>query len=119
MTTAMLEWLHPMRLNRYAFGSSFNPLMSSVAAAASVIRSDRHAVTDDARLKTAEIAMFDAILDALMGARKARDAVLEELFERLYASGANGQELSVGGDEPQRASECCGETVCSMKGVVP
>ncbi len=88
MTAAMMEWLHPMRVSRYMFGSSFHPLMPWIAAAASAIRQDRYAVPDDARLKKAETAMFDAVRDALIQSRILRDDALQWSFDRLYGSGA-------------------------------
>jgi len=83
----LMEWLHPMRLSRNMFGSSFNPAMPVIASLASGIRKDRHAVPDDAPLKKAEAEMFDAVRETLAHARVKRDDALEQLFDRTYGSG--------------------------------
>jgi hypothetical protein len=88
ITTAAMEWLHPMRVSRYMFGSSFNPFMHGVAAAASTIKRDRHAMSDDAPLRKMEAATFGTIHDVLTQARMIRDAGLERTFDHLYSSGA-------------------------------
>ena len=81
-----MEWLHPMRTTRQMFGSSFNPAMPFVAALASTIRRDRHAVPDDAPLKRSEAALFDAVREKLTEARVTRDGALEQVFDRVYGS---------------------------------
>ena len=88
ITTAAMEWLHPMRVERYMFGSSFNPFMHFFAAAASTIRTDRHALSEDAPLRKLEAATFGAVHDALTRGRTIRDDSLERLFDRLYGSRA-------------------------------
>lgn len=87
ITATAMEWLHPMRISRYVFGSSFNPLMYGIAAAASAIRKDRDAVSDDAPLKKAEAEALRAIRESLVQGRTIRDDALERLFDRLYGSG--------------------------------
>ena len=82
-----MEWLHPMRVSRHMFGSSFNPAMPVIASLASTIKNDRHAVTDDAPLKKAEAAMFDAVRESLTLVRVTRDDALEHVFDRVYGSG--------------------------------
>jgi hypothetical protein len=62
--------------------------MPAIASLASTIRNDRHPVPDDAPLKKAEAAMFDAVRETLTQARVARDDALERLFDRVY--GSNG-----------------------------
>lgn len=86
-TATLMEWLHPMRVSRHMFASSFNPSMPVIASLASTIRSDRHAVPDDAPLKKAEAAMFDAVRETLSQARVTRDDALEQVFDRIYGSG--------------------------------
>jgi len=83
-----MEWMHPMRVTRQMFGSSFNPAMPVVASLASTIRNDRHVVPDDASLKKAEASVFDAVRQTLTNARVTRDNALEQLFDRVY--GSNG-----------------------------
>ena len=92
ITAAAMEWLHPMRVGRYMFGSSFNLFMHGIAAVAAAIRNDRHAVSDDAPLRKAETATFDAVREALTQGRTIRDDALERLFDRLYGSGAIRQD---------------------------
>src|ERR1035437_3604604 len=86
-TATLLEWLHPMRVSRHMFGSSFNPAMPIIASVASTIRNDRHAVPDDAPLKKAEATMFDAVRETLTQARVTRDNAMEQVFDRIYGSG--------------------------------
>ena len=86
-TATLLEWLHPMRVSRHMFGSSFNPAMPIIASVASTIRNDRHAVPDDAPLKKAEATMFDAVRETLTQARVTRDNAMEQVFDRFYGSG--------------------------------
>ena len=85
-TATLLEWLHPMRVSRHMFGSSFNPAMPIIASVASTIRNDRHAVPDDAPLKKAEATMFDAVRETLTQARVTRDNAMEQVFDRIYGS---------------------------------
>jgi Protein of unknown function (DUF3141) len=82
----VIEWLHPMRVSRQMFGSSFNPAMPVIASLASTIRNDRHVVPDDAPLKKVEAAMFDAVRETLTHARVTRDDTLEQLFYRIFGS---------------------------------
>jgi hypothetical protein len=88
IATSAMEWLHPMRVSRYMFGSSFNPFMRGVATAASTIKRDRHAISDDAPLRKIEVATFDAIHDVLAQARAIRDAGLERAFDNIYGGDA-------------------------------
>jgi len=88
-TATLLEWLHPMRVSRLMFGSSFNPVMPAIASLASGIRSDRHALPEDAPFKKAEAAVFDSVREALTRARVTRDDALEQVFDRVY--GSNGE----------------------------
>lgn len=83
----VMEWFHPMRVSRHMFGSSFNPSMPVIASLASTIRNDRHAVAEDAPLKKAEAAMFDAVRETMSRARVTRDDALEQVFDRIYGSG--------------------------------
>jgi hypothetical protein len=84
----LMEWLHPMRVSRQMFSSSFNPAMPLLASLASGIRNERHAVPDDAPLKKAEAEMFDAARETLTRARVTRDDTLEQLFDSIYGSRA-------------------------------
>lgn len=85
LTAAVMEWLHPARVNRFMFGSAFNPTMHVVASLAASVRADRHSIADDARLKRAEATMSAAVRDALVAWREMRDAALERMFDCLYA----------------------------------
>ncbi len=86
LTALALAWLHPMRVSRYMFGTSFHPMMSWVKAAASAIRENRHAVADDSLFKKQELAAFDRVRDGLTAFRKTRDRTLEQMFNRVYGS---------------------------------
>jgi hypothetical protein len=99
-TATFMEWLHPMRVSRQMFGSSFNPAMPLLASLASGIRSDRHAVPDDAPFKRAETAMFDAVHETLTKVRVTRDDALEQIFDRVYGSGG-----ALADDHPANANK--------------
>ena len=99
-TATLMEWLHPMRVSRQMFGSSFNPVMPLLASLASGIRSDRHAVPDDAAFKRAETAMFDAVHETLTKVRVTRDDALEQIFDRVYGSGG-----ALADDHPANANK--------------
>jgi hypothetical protein len=62
--------------------------MYGVAAAASTIKRDRHAVSDDAPLRIIEVATLSAIHDVLTQERTIRDAALEQIFDHLYGGGS-------------------------------
>ncbi len=91
LTALALEWLHPMRLSRYVFGTSFHPMMPWVKAAASAIRENRHAVADDSLFKKQELAAFDLVRDGLTAFRKTRDQTLERIFDGVFGSGGLAQ----------------------------
>lgn len=88
-TAAALEWLHPMRASRYVFGSSFNPWMYGIEAAARVIKHHRLPLPADHPFKQNEIAFSKAVHDAFVQWRKLRDDVYERWFDALYGSGLN------------------------------
>jgi hypothetical protein len=101
VTAAFLEWLHPMRISRFVFGSSVQPMMRVAASVASLIREDRHAVAETAPLKMLEHTAFDAVRDGLIQFRTSRDKVLERTFDWMYGSGfAPGEPAEVHGPSP-------------------
>ncbi len=79
-----LEWMHPMRLSRYAFASDFNPWLRAWAPVAASIARDRHAVADTKSLKVREAEAFGTIRDFITRARELRDQGYEFWFEALY-----------------------------------
>jgi hypothetical protein len=91
---AMLEWLHPMRISRFMFGSSVHPMMQVLAGAASAIRADRHPVPASAPFRLFEQAAIDGVRDALIQFRASRDNALEQVFEWLYGSGSQMSEIT-------------------------
>jgi len=89
-----LEWLHPMRISRYMFGSSFCPAMRVVVAAAAAIRDARHEVPERAPLRMPEQASSDAVRGALIKFRTGRDRALEQIFDFLYGSGSTADSVA-------------------------
>jgi hypothetical protein len=104
LSAQWLEWLHPLRLSRYAFASDFNPWLRAWAPiAASVVR-ERHAVPDTNPFKAREIKAFDAVHDLIMRTRELRDRAYEAWFEALY--GRNAAAVSAAASaEPQPISQ--------------
>jgi hypothetical protein len=94
ITAAAVEWLHPMRISRYMFGSSCHPAMRAVAAASAAIRDNRHAVPESTSLRALEEAAFDAVRDALIQFRTGRDKALERIFDFLYGSGSMADQVT-------------------------
>lgn len=84
VSARIFEWLHPMRVSRYAFASALNPLLGAVACLASIVRADPHPAADDNPFKLQELAMIKAVSELTGGARRLRDAGCEHLFDILY-----------------------------------
>jgi hypothetical protein len=80
----VVEWLHPMRVSRYAFGSDFNPWLRAWAPIAVSVLRDRHAVPDSNPLKVREFETTGAVHDLITRARELRDQGYEAWFEVLY-----------------------------------
>jgi uncharacterized protein DUF3141 len=87
LSAQLLEWLHPMRVSRYAFATDFNSWLRAFAPIAASIARDRHAVPDTDALKVREIGTFDALRDIIVRARELRDQGYEFWFEALYGRG--------------------------------
>jgi hypothetical protein len=88
LTAQCLEWLHPMRVSRYAFASDFNPWLRAWAPIAASVARDRHAVADTDWFKSRETEAFDAMRDLITRARELRDQGYEFWFEALYGRAA-------------------------------
>jgi hypothetical protein len=86
LSASGLEWLHPMRLSRYAFATAFNPWMRAIAPVAAAVARDRHAVADDNPLKAREIETLNAIRDLVVEWRHLRDFAYERAFAAIYGS---------------------------------
>jgi hypothetical protein len=84
LSAQWLEWLHPMRVSRYAFATDFNPWLRALAPIAASVARDRHAVPDTNSLKTREIEWFDAVRELITRTRELRDQGYEFWFEALY-----------------------------------
>jgi uncharacterized protein DUF3141 len=80
-----LEWLHPMRVSRYAFATALNPWAAVIAGIADGIAKDRHPVPEVNPLKAMEIRAFDVVSGAIEAWRRVRDVGCEQLFKLLYA----------------------------------
>jgi hypothetical protein len=111
VTAAMLEWLHPMRMSRFIFGSSVHPMMQVLASSANAIRADRHPVPATAPFRLFEQAAIDGVRDALNQCRASRDKALEQVFEWLYGSGSQMSDITdtlIVGSQKQLAEQAHG-----------
>jgi hypothetical protein len=86
LSASWLEWLHPMRMSRYAFAGAFNPWMRALAPLAAAVARDRHAVADDNPSKAREIETLNAVRDFVAEWRCLRDFAYERMFAALYGS---------------------------------
>jgi hypothetical protein len=98
LSAQWLEWLHPMRVSRYAFATDFNPWLRALAPVAGSVRENRHAVADADPLKKNEIEVFDSVHDLITRARELRDQSHEFWFEALY--GQATEPVPVGSPSP-------------------
>jgi hypothetical protein len=87
LSAQWLEWLHPMRVNRYAFASDFNPWLRAFAPVAASIARDRHSVPDTNSFKVREVEAFNGVHDLITRVRELRDQGYEFWFEALYGKG--------------------------------
>lgn len=85
VSASVLEWLHPMRVSRYAFASALNPLFGATASLAAFIRANPHPTTAANPFKLQEREGITAISEWIEGVRRLRDAGSEHLFEVLYS----------------------------------
>lgn len=88
LSAQWLEWLHPMRLSRYAFATDFNPWLRLLAPVAASVEQDRHAVSESNPLKLREIETFEAVGGLIERFRELRDQGYEFWFEVLYGRAA-------------------------------
>ena len=100
LSAQWLEWLHPMRVSRYAFASVFNPWLRAWAPIAASVAQDRHAVPDTNPLKAREIEAFDAVRDSIARAREHRDAGYEFWFEALYGRAVAAKPARISSPSP-------------------
>ncbi len=110
LSAQWLEWLHPMRVSRYAFASDFNPWLRAFAPIAASIARDRHAVPETNSLKAREIASFDAVRDLITRAREWRDQGSEFWFEALYGRALVADAVTVDARSRSISQPACGRT---------
>ena len=110
LSAQWLEWLHPMRLSRYVFGSEFNPWLRAIEPVAASVARERHAVLDTNPFKIREIETFDAVHDLITRTRELRDQAYEFWFEALYGQ-ATAAGFATPDPEPRLTSQpACGRT---------
>ena len=83
-TTALLEWLHPMRTGRYLFSETFSPWMRGVGELARMIERHRIPLPQDNASLVRERSSIEQIATGIEEGRKRRDAAEEQIFARLY-----------------------------------
>ena len=85
-TAEAAKWLHPMRVSRYLFSSSFAPWLHGLAGIAETVRKTRGPLPADHPMLVNERAFIARTTKMLEAARKRRDATLENTFDLLYRS---------------------------------
>jgi hypothetical protein len=110
LTAQWLEWLHPMRVSRYAFATEFNPWLRTWAPVAASIVRNRHAVPDTNSLKVRETESFDAVRELITRTRELRDQGYEFWFEALYGWATAAERASVSSPSPTISEPACGRT---------
>ena len=104
MAAQWLEWLHPMRVSRYMFGSDFNPWLRALAPVAASILRDGSTIPDTNRFKVREIEAFNAVRHLITKGREVRDQGYEFWFEALYGRDP-ATNVVAPNPEPQPASQ--------------
>jgi len=110
LSAQWLEWLHPMRVSRYAFATDLNPWLRAFAPIAASIARDRHAVPDTNSLKAREMENFDAVGDLITRAREWRDQGYEFWFEALYGRGLAADAAAADPASPSISQPAYGRT---------
>jgi hypothetical protein len=108
LSAQWLEWLHPMRVSRYAFATDFNPWLRAFAPIAASIARDRHTVADTNSLKVHEIETFDAVRDLITRVRELRDQGYEFWFEVIYGKGLAAGAMAIDPKSRSISQPACG-----------
>jgi hypothetical protein len=87
-SAALLEWLHPMRMSRYLFATSFTPWMRQVADLAAIIEKSRTPLSPDCALLAWERRTIEQTSETIEDARRLRDSLEEHAFALLYGAPA-------------------------------
>jgi len=80
----VLERLHPMRISRQMFSASYNPWMAGIERLAGQIAENRHPLPADHPDILRERAAISDATRRIEALRKARDAMLEQIFSLIY-----------------------------------
>ncbi|MDU1669506.1 MAG: DUF3141 domain-containing protein, partial [Bradyrhizobium sp.] len=83
-TAEAAKWLHPMRLSRYLFSSSFSPGLRAIAGVAESLRRTRQPLPYDHPMLANERALIEGTTAMLEAVRMRRDSSLEAAFRLLY-----------------------------------
>lgn len=87
-SATLLEWLHPMRMSRYLFATSFTPWMRQVADMAATIEKSRTPLSPDCLFMAWERQAIEQTAETIKDARTLRDSLEEAAFTRLYGAPA-------------------------------
>ena len=85
-TAEAAKWLHPMRLSRYLFSSSFSPGLRAMAGVAESLRRTRQPLPYDHPMLVNERALIEGTTAMLEAVRRRRDSSLETAFRLLYGA---------------------------------
>ena len=89
-SAAMLRWLHPMRVSRYALSELFNPWMFGTAIAAEMVRQHRQALPEDNPFLASEREAIGKLSESFESLRIVRDSQSERMFNLIYGGSPNG-----------------------------
>jgi hypothetical protein len=101
LSAQWLEWLHPMRVSRYAFASDFNPWLRAWVPIAE---------SNSNPLKVRELESSDAVRDLVTRARELRDQGYETWFEVLYGRAVAADTVPGIRPFPTSSELACGRT---------
>lgn len=88
---AMQKWMHPMRVQRYAFATALNPMMASLVPCAAWVGANRQPVEPANVFSTAEAQAARGVVNVMDKGRHLRDAMGETLFQMYFCQ--NVQDL--------------------------
>lgn len=84
---AIQKWMHPMRVQRYAFATALNPLTASLAPWAAWVKDNRQPAEPSNAFLKAQAQAAKGVADVMDNGRHLRDAMGETLFQQYFCQG--------------------------------
>jgi pimeloyl-ACP methyl ester carboxylesterase len=81
---AIQKWMHPMRVQRYAFATALNPLTASLAPWAAWVKDNRQPAEPSNAFLKAQAQAAKGVADVMDNGRHLRDAMGETLFQTYF-----------------------------------